>query len=120
MNDRWIPITESLPDADLTVLVATDPAHHSEPVWLGYLDGDTWREANGEPAFVTHWRALPEPPVTDPVLSDDLCDAYGVPRGSRRSEVDDNSGTPGGPVGCLLPAEKTTPAGVKEVPRGAA
>lgn len=23
----------------------------------------------------------------DPVLSDDLCDAYGVPRGARRSEV---------------------------------
>lgn len=32
-------------------------------------------------------------PVADPVLPDDLCDAYGVPRGSRRSEVaDDHAG----------------------------
>lgn len=60
----WIPVAERLPDADLTVLIATDPAHHSEPVWLGFHDGEAWREVNGEPAFVTHWQEMLEPPTT--------------------------------------------------------
>lgn len=34
----------------------------------------------------------PEPPDQDPVMADDVCDAYGVPRGSRRSEVHDDYG----------------------------
>lgn len=62
---RWIPITESLPDANLTVLIATDPAYHDEPVWFGYLDADGWKEVSGEPAFVTAWQDLPEPPQPD-------------------------------------------------------
>lgn len=58
----WIPVAQQLPDADRIVLIATDPAMHGEPVWLGYLDGDNWREANGSLAFVTHWQDLPPPP----------------------------------------------------------
>jgi len=35
------------------------------------------------------------PHAVDPILSDDVCDAYGVPRGSRRSEVHDDYPTDG-------------------------
>jgi hypothetical protein len=38
-----------------------DPAA-SEPVWLGYLDGDTWRFVDGMPAAPTHWTEIPGGP----------------------------------------------------------
>jgi len=37
---------------------------------------------------------MQSPHAGDPVLSDDVCDAYGVPRGSRRSEVHDDYPAP--------------------------
>jgi hypothetical protein len=55
----WKPIAEK-PDSDLSILLF-DPAA-SEPVWLGYLDGDTWRFVDGMPAAPTHWAALPKGP----------------------------------------------------------
>jgi hypothetical protein len=61
----WTPVSEQLPDADLSVLIATDTSVHHEPVWVGYFDGETWREVNGEPAFVTHWMPFPDPPNSD-------------------------------------------------------
>jgi hypothetical protein len=43
----WKSVAEQ-PNSDLSVLVFTPDA--SEPVWLGYLDGDTWRFIDGMPA----------------------------------------------------------------------
>jgi hypothetical protein len=58
----WTPVA-SPPDSDTTVLLF-DPAA-SEPVWLGYLDGDTWRFVDGMPAAPTHWAELPAGPKGD-------------------------------------------------------
>jgi hypothetical protein len=55
----WKPVAEP-PDHDTTVLLF-DPAA-SEPVWLGYLDGDAWRFVDGMPATPTHWASLPGGP----------------------------------------------------------
>lgn len=55
----WKPVAEP-PDSDTTVLLF-DPAA-SEPVWLGYLDGETWRYVDGMPATPTHWSEMPGGP----------------------------------------------------------
>ncbi len=62
MEMNWIPVTERLPDSDITVMIATPD--ESEPVWLGYYSGDDgWLFADGMPAEnVTHWMDLPAPP----------------------------------------------------------
>ena len=57
---EWHPVDSRLPDADLTVLVALKD--DAEDVWLGYLDGETWRNAEGFPIKVTHWAEIPLPP----------------------------------------------------------
>jgi hypothetical protein len=63
-NDRWISVTESLPDADTEVLVYTASGNY----WLAGWTGEKWYETeSGEDnniAWVTHWRHLPEPPTT--------------------------------------------------------
>ena len=60
----WWRKAEDLPDADQTVLVATSPVSSacSEPVWLGYWDGECWRDVVDDPIDVTHWAPLPEGP----------------------------------------------------------
>lgn len=55
----WMPAS-SPPDHDIAVLIAC--ADGDEPVWLGYLDGDTWRTVEGHQVTVTHWADLPAPP----------------------------------------------------------
>ena len=55
----WKPVAEK-PDSDISVLLF-DPAA-SEPVWPGYLDGETWRYADGMPAAPTHWADFPKGP----------------------------------------------------------
>lgn len=56
----WKPVADP-PDSDTTVLLF-DPAA-SEPVWLGYLDGATWRFVDGMPAAPTHWSDIPAGPA---------------------------------------------------------
>lgn len=56
----WKPVVEP-PDSDTTVLLF-DPAA-SEPVWLGYLDGEIWRYVDGMPASPTHYADLPKGPT---------------------------------------------------------
>ena len=59
---KWIAVSDELPDADTTVL--THKAAWDEPVWMGWLDGDTWRDVDAmtcDPA-PTHWMNFPEPP----------------------------------------------------------
>jgi hypothetical protein len=55
----WHPVSEP-PDADTTVLVFIPAAN--DPVWLGLLDGDTWREVNSAPISPTHWAEIPRGP----------------------------------------------------------
>ena len=46
-----------LPDADMTVMVETIGCE--EPVWLGCLDGEQWRDVDGMPIEVLAWADLP-------------------------------------------------------------
>ncbi len=56
----WIDVNDSMPDSDETVLVSIKGA--SEPVWLGYHDGEIWLDVGGEMIEeVTHWTPIPEP-----------------------------------------------------------
>lgn len=58
-SSAWKNVDEELPDADTTVLVCTKDC--AEPVWIGYLDGDIWRDIDSLPINVTHWCHLPTP-----------------------------------------------------------
>lgn len=59
---QWIPLASSYPDADITVLVHCPGA--TDPVWLGFFDGEIWRDVGADPMDheVTHWADLPEGP----------------------------------------------------------
>ena len=64
---NWIPVTDRLPDEDETVLIYAPTS--DEPIWLGYLIGDTgrWYDVDGyhlTPRAVTHWAAIPKGPTT--------------------------------------------------------
>jgi hypothetical protein len=70
----WIDAETQLPDSDLTVLI-----HHQandEPVWLGYHDGETWRDVNAEEVQVSHWMDMPAPP--EEVLEFECRDTHGA------------------------------------------
>jgi len=57
---EWLSVDAEMPEFDLTVMV-----HHpdsDEPVWLGYHDGEDWRDVNGDIIQVSHWADMPEPP----------------------------------------------------------
>ena len=58
----WISVEKSLPDSDTTVLITT--IDNSEPVWLGYHNGDCWRSVDGSQVSVSHWAEMPEPAVS--------------------------------------------------------
>lgn len=52
---------ENLPDSDTTVLII---AGGDTEVWLGYLDGDQWRDADGfRIDNVIYWAHVPSGPV---------------------------------------------------------
>jgi DNA-binding transcriptional MocR family regulator len=61
--DEWVDVRFDRPDVDTDVLIFAPGA--DPDVWVGYLDGETWRNADGTTAefAVTHWRDLPNPPV---------------------------------------------------------
>ena len=62
----WFEVTPaSMPDVDLTVLVSIDiqlDADDSEPVWLGWWDGEQWLDTHGAPIVspVVSWAHIPE------------------------------------------------------------
>jgi hypothetical protein len=68
-NDRWIPVSEKLPEGNEWVLVLTTPNKAKHVMcWIGY----EWRFSNGSigngyllKEMVTHWQPLPAPPVSD-------------------------------------------------------
>jgi hypothetical protein len=59
---EWVPVGDSMPDADTTVLLFAPDS--CDPVWPGYHDGDDgWKWADGQEASgVTHWAAWPTGP----------------------------------------------------------
>lgn len=58
---KWIDAGKELPDADMTVLISVSAG--TEPVWMGFWDGEIWREVSGAICTgVTHWANLPEAP----------------------------------------------------------
>jgi len=61
----WISVGDILPDSDMTVLINTPRS--SEPVWLGFFDGECWRNIEGFPIDVTHWAEMPEPLQLQPL-----------------------------------------------------
>ena len=58
---RWIPVTESLPDDDETVLIFSD----GEP-WTGFTEAGLWHYVSGDPvgSDVTHWMPFPDSPCS--------------------------------------------------------
>lgn len=57
---RWIPAGERLPDAEMSVMVAT--TSDTVPVWLGWYDGEQWLDSEAVPISVTHWAEIPGGP----------------------------------------------------------
>lgn len=58
----WTLATDTLPDDDTLVLVATTDGE----VWPAYRDGDIWRWSDAMPVAadrVTHWMHLPAAPL---------------------------------------------------------
>ena len=68
---RWARTSTQMPDDGETVLLV----HADDDVpWPGYLDGDTWRSADGMPmglAVVTDWAPMPVGPQPDPAREED-------------------------------------------------
>lgn len=56
----WHAVADRLPDDEQTVLICTDGT--SEPVWIGYRDGDNWRDTEGFVVNVTAWAEMPRGP----------------------------------------------------------
>lgn len=57
----FFSVHERLPDDGTTVIVEIDPnTPHSEPTWIGYLDGEQWRDVSGEPITVVEWAEMPK------------------------------------------------------------
>lgn len=61
-SGRWIPVTERLPDDDITVMLHQPDT--SEAWILGCRDGEDWRTHDGCWIIygVTHWADLPAGP----------------------------------------------------------
>jgi hypothetical protein len=59
---NWISVAGQMPDDDTTILVRT--TSDSEPVWLGYHDGEDWITVCGKyfKDEITHWAEMPGGP----------------------------------------------------------
>lgn len=55
----WTRVDVALPDSDTTVVITLDPEHANEPVWLGYHDGEKWRDVSGLVVEVLYWADMP-------------------------------------------------------------
>ena len=57
-RQRWIPVTERLPDQCMDILVSYRDRH----ILMGTAMCDDWIEEDLEDGKITHWMPLPEPP----------------------------------------------------------
>ena len=64
----WIPVTDSLPEDGVRVLVATQTKSGNRSINLAYHSNDAWH-GQGSMSGVTHWMELPPLPAGD---DDDL------------------------------------------------
>lgn len=60
-EQAWIPADLTLPDDDITVMVAITDC--GEPVWLGWHDESGWYSVEALPIKVTHWMPIPAGPA---------------------------------------------------------
>ena len=60
MSQRWIPVTERLPESDVFVLGCSEGVL----VFFGFFKAKTWYDLVFECQVlgVTHWMPMPEPP----------------------------------------------------------
>ena len=61
MNE-WVSVLVEMPDSDLLVLIYEKD--QDPDVFLGYHDGECWRDSDATPCKVSHWMPLPKPPTT--------------------------------------------------------
>jgi len=54
----WVSVATEKPDADTTVHITLDPETSNEPVWLGYFDGEVWRDTEGREVRVLYWAQM--------------------------------------------------------------
>jgi len=54
----WTLVGEGMPDADLTVNIMLNEEFSDEPIWLGYFDGELWRDVEGMPVDVVAWAPM--------------------------------------------------------------
>lgn len=76
---QWTPASK-LPDSDETVIVYT-PSSDSEPVWLGYHDGEQWCDISGaalDDVEVLFWARMPAGPNSAAPLPPQEQDAEAV------------------------------------------
>jgi len=53
---EWHIDPTDLPDADTTVLIELDPdSDYSEPTFMGYYDGEIWRDVHNVEVQVIAW-----------------------------------------------------------------
>ena len=62
---RWIPVSERLPEDEKTVFVVINDVleHTNEVARLTYLGNGNWWSWKSERYIVTHWMPLPESPI---------------------------------------------------------
>ena len=57
-REKWVPVTERLPDQCMDILVSYRDGH----ILMGTAMCDDWIEEDLEDGKITHWMPLPEPP----------------------------------------------------------
>lgn len=62
-RQRWIPVTERLPDQCMDVLVRYRDKH----ILMGTARCDDWLDEDLEDGEITHWMPLPEWPAATPL-----------------------------------------------------
>ena len=60
---EWKAVRDEMPDDDRTVLIYNPD--WIEPVWMGYFDGENWRQADAMQCVSdpTHWAEFPDTPT---------------------------------------------------------
>lgn len=62
-EQRWIPVTERLPDIGVSVLCSSPEPPGDDAVWIGQREEYEWYfPGANEMGTPTHWMPLPEPP----------------------------------------------------------